>query len=417
MALHKILDRILGRILGLVSLAIYFFFATIGFASSNLASPALQDLLLDSKNINYIQHFDYGENRPAESPLFSQASISNQRALIKKYQAIVLAGGWQPLPEEAGILALNCNNSFVSLLRQRLIISHDLSKDAGLSTNFDLYVKLAVQKFQQRCGLETSGIVEAKTRKALNVSAQKRLAQLRKNLQRLLAKQALIESQSRYICVNIPSLQIEAVEHGKVVQYHKAVVGQVNRQTPVLDSDIYQIILNPYWTVPSSIARKDLLPLLQKDPQYLQRNNIILYNLHGKQLDISNINWQTIDITELRFRQEPGKENAMASTKLNFHNNYDVYMHDTPEQEVFNIARRFESSGCVRVHNIRDLNMWLLKNNFDWSRLRLQKAIDSRKNCVINLKDKVGVHFVYITAWAQDKNTANFRDDVYGFDN
>lgn len=387
------------------------------FAQGHLDPSVLSELLSANNQMPYVQDFDYSEKHASAVPLFSNINIENMRKLIKKYQTIVASGGWPTLPSTAGVLQIGSTGFNIRLLRQRLILSGDLSAQTDLGDYFGSYFKLAVQNFQQRCGLPVTGIVDELTRQTLNISAQTRLHQLQLNLQRLLQKKALIQAQPRYVCVNIPGLKIEAVENGKIIQYHKAVVGKLSRKTPILDSNIYQVILNPYWSIPSSIARRDLLPILKREPNYLTNNHIIVYDAKGQPLDNKLINWNIVDIGHLRFRQEPGQENAMSSTKINFYNNYDVYMHDTPEQAAFNSLIRFDSSGCVRVHNIRDLDVWLLKNTAGWPRARLEQVIASRKNYVVNLKDRVGVHFVYITAWAQDESTANFRNDVYGFDN
>ena len=216
--------------------------------------------------------------------------------------------------------------------------------------------------------------------------------------------------------VNIPAARIEAVEGGNVSQRHTAVVGKIDRQTPILNSKIHEVILNPYWTAPKSIIQKDIIPLMRKNPQYLANNKIRLYNAQGQEVPPESVDWNTDDAVKLMFRQDPGKINAMSSTKINFHNQHAVYMHDTPQKSYFNKLMRFDSSGCVRVQNVRDLDVWLLKNTAGWDRQNIENTIKSGVNTPIQVSDPVPLHFVYITAWSTGDGVVQFRDDIYKMD-
>ena len=217
----------------------------------------------------------------------------------------------------------------------------------------------------------------------------------------------------RYVVVNIPAASIEAVEAGQVAQRHTAVVGRIDRQTPILDSKIHEVILNPYWTAPKSIIEKDIIPLMRKDPTYLTRNKIRLFDQQGQEVPPEQVDWNTDDAVKLMFRQDPGKINAMSSTKINFPNPYAVYMHDTPQQGVFNKLMRFESSGCVRVQNVRDLNVWLLRDTAGWDRQTMEATIKTGVNTPINVSNPVPLHFVYVTAWSTGDGVVHLRDDIY----
>ena len=219
----------------------------------------------------------------------------------------------------------------------------------------------------------------------------------------------------RYVAVNIPAAQIEAVEGDRVVQRHTAIVGKIDRQTPILDSKINEVIINPYWNAPESIVRKDIIPIMRKDPQYLTNNSIRLLAPDGTEVDPATIDWSTEDAAKYRFRQDPGKINAMASVKINFPNEHAVYMHDTPQQSLFNKLMRFDSSGCVRVQNVRDLVTWLLRDT-GWNRQRFEQTIKSGENTPVALANPVPVHFTYISAWASGDGVVHFRDDIYARD-
>ncbi|WP_439272621.1 L,D-transpeptidase family protein [Pseudochrobactrum sp. HB0163] len=346
-------------------------------------------------------------------PIMSPPTLNYITSAINQYNMIVANGGWPVVPGNEP-LRIGMKSQVVPVLRQRLMISGDLPQGIGSSPAFDTYVDVAVKRFQARHGLPADGVMGAMTYKALNVSADVRLGQLQTNLQRL-SSLANVD-QTRFVMVNIPAAQIEAVENGRVVQRHTAVVGKIDRQTPILTSKIHEVILNPYWTAPKSIIRKDIIPLMRKDPQYLTKNKIRLYNGQGQEVPPESVDWNTEDAVKLMFRQDPGKINAMASTKINFHNSHAVYMHDTPQKGTFNNLMRFDSSGCIRVQNIRDLDVWLLKNTPGWDRDTIEQTIKSGQNHPVQLVDPVPLYFVYISAWSTSDGIPQFRDDIYKMD-
>ncbi len=175
-----------------------------------------------------------------------------------------------------------------------------------------------MKRFQARHGLPADGVLGKYSYAAMNVSAPVRLGQLETNLVRLRTMSG--DLGPRYVMVNIPAAQIEAVENDRVVLRHTAIVGKIDRQTPILNSKINEIIVNPYWNAPESIVRKDIIPLMRKDPQYLAKNNIRILGPDGNEIDPTTIDWNTEDAAKFRFRQDPGKINAMASVKINFPN-------------------------------------------------------------------------------------------------
>ena len=271
-------------------------------------------------------------------PVLSADTVHYVETEIAAYQDIVYSGGWPVVPSSKK-LRLGVDDPSVATLRKRLIISGDLAKSAGTSTAFDTYVDGAVKRFQARHGLPVDGVLGRYSYAALNVSAAVRLGQLETNLVRLRSMSGYLGD--RYVMVNIPAAQIEAVEGQKVVLRHTAIVGKISRQTPILNSKIHEVILNPYWTAPRSIIEKDIMPLMRKDPTYLTRNAIRLFDGKGNEVDPQTIDWNAAEAPKLMFRQDPGKINAMSSTKINFHNPHAVYMHDTPQQSLFGKVAAF----------------------------------------------------------------------------
>ena len=349
----------------------------------------------------------------SNNPIFGPEAVPNIQQAIVTYQGIVANGGWPQVASQQK-LQLGVSDPAVQSLRKRLMISGDLPQATGMSNLYDSYVEAAVKRFQARHGLPQDGVLGEFTLKAMDVPADIRLMQLQTNLKRL--QEVKGDLGARYVMVNIPAAYIEAVENGRVVQRHNAIVGRLSRPSHIIDSKIYEVILNPYWTAPRSIVEKDIMPLMQKDPTYLSRNNIRLLDGKGQEVDPKTIDWNAAKAPNLTFRQDPGKINAMASTKINFHNPNNEYMHDTPQQGLFNKLVRFESSGCVRVQNVRDLATWLLRDTPGWDREHIEAVIQTRVNTPITLSQEVPVYFKYFTAWSAKDGIVQFRDDIYQMD-
>ncbi|EFM59335.1 peptidoglycan-binding protein [Brucella sp. BO2] len=393
--------------------------AASAMVSSAYAQQVLSDVISSPRRGNWDDQFDAratgGRRVATNQPVLSPQTVADIQNAIVQYTDIASRGGWPLVPGNAR-LQIGVNDPAVQYLRKRLMISGDLPQEAGLSTAFDTYVDAALKRFQARHGLPADGVMGQFTYAAMNVDVNTRLGQLQTNLQRLAPLANDTMQEQRFVMVNIPAARIEAVEGGSVIQRHTAVVGKIDRQTPLLNSKIHEVILNPYWTAPKSIIQKDIIPLMRKDPQYLTKNKIRLYDQSGQEVLPESVDWNTDDAVKLMFRQDPGKINAMSSTKINFHNPYAVYMHDTPQKSYFNKLMRFDSSGCVRVQNVRDLDVWLLKNTPGWDRQNIEATIKSGVNTPIQLADPVPLHFVYISAWSTGDGVVQFRDDIYKMD-
>jgi len=388
-------------------------------AASALASSAFGQTVIDQvlnapRRGGWGDQFDArasaGDKVASTLPILSPETISFVEQAIVQYQGIVAAGGWQTVPATKK-LQLGVVDPDVQALRQRLMVSGDLAASAGISSAFDSYVDTALKRFQTRHGLPVDGTTGRYTFAAMNVPADVRLTQLQTNLVRLKTMSGSLGE--RFVMVNIPAAQIEAVEGGRVVLRHTAIVGKIDRQTPILSSKINEIIINPYWNAPESIVRRDIIPLVRKDPEYLSKNSIHILDSKGNEVDPLSIDWSTEEAAKLRFRQDPGKINAMSSVKINFPNSHAVYMHDTPQQSLFIDQDRFYSSGCVRVQNVRDLVTWILRDTPGWDRQSFEAAIKTGENRPVAVTNPVPVHFLYVTAWSTGPGVVQFRDDIY----
>ncbi len=348
------------------------------------------------------------------TPILSPQSLSATEEMISRYRDMVSRGGWPQL-RIASNLRVGSKSQDVASLRQRLIVSGDMDPSAGSSPIYDSYVEAGVRRFQARHGLNTTGQMNGSTLAAMNVPADVRLKQLEINVVRLRSYSGNLGN--RYVIVNIPAAVVETVEGGQVQSRHAAGVGKADRQSPVMNSKIVEINFNPFWTVPASIIRKDLIPQMQKDPSYLTDNKIRIYNGQGQELRPEQVNWNSNEATRYMFRQDPGGEtNSMGFVRINIPNPYGVYMHDTPAKGVFGDDYRFVSSGCVRLQNVRDYIQWLLKETPGWDRAQIEQAFASGERKDARIKNPVNVFWTYITAWATPDGLVQFRGDIYSRD-
>ncbi|MYZ46700.1 L,D-transpeptidase family protein [Propylenella binzhouense] len=345
------------------------------------------------------------------TPILSPQTIPAMEQVIYAYQDLVARGGWSRVPADKA-LKLGMRDPNVRALRIRLIASGDLRQTTGDPEAFDSYVQAAVRRFQERHGIPADGVAGSGTINALNVPAEARLSQLQANVERIRAMGVPTE---RYVMVNIPGAQIEVVENGRVVSRHTAVVGKVDRQTPLLSSRITEINFNPFWTVPASIIRKDLIPKMQKEPDYLTNNKIRIYTQTGQELQPEQVNWHSDEATHYMFRQDPGDQNSLGSMKINFSNPFQVYLHDTPSKNLFGSDYRFESSGCVRVHNVRELVAWILRDN-GYNLATVDQAVRSGERVDVKVQNPPLLFTVYFTAWTTGDGIVHFREDIYNLD-
>ena len=354
--------------------------------------------------------------RPDANPWRSDVMIEALEGAVQRYQSIVANGGWPMVPSTR---RPEDDDQRAPLLRQRLMISGELSRKAASGFGYGYEdLEPAVRRFQHNNGLRATGRLDTSTLQALNVPAQARLAQLRVNLQRLreLTEQRI---EDRYVLVNVAAFQLEAVEHHQVELRHRVIAGKPERQTPAVRATIKAINFYPYWRVPESVAHLDLIPRLVKEPEYLAKEQIrvLTGTYNGPEVDPAQIDWRQADATKLRFRQDPGPQNALGLLRLDMPNEHGVYMHDTPMKPLFNQRSRAFSAGCVRVQDVFALAEWVARNEQGWEQPgRVQEILGAGQAFDLNLSRPVPVYFTYITAWAEPAGGVQFRPDIYGRD-
>ena len=335
----------------------------------------------------------------------------------ERYSAIVDAGGW---PTDIVAIGPGTGGPAVAKLRKRLMIEGylDAAQAGGLA--WDAGLTTAVKRFQSHMGLRQTGVVSGATLKAMNVPARERFNELASSANRLAGLNFSFDQ--RYVVVNLPSTSVEAVENGRVVHHYIAIVGDPEHPSPEISAQIQVINLNPTWTVPISIIKKEIIPRMQRDPGYLTRAKIRILDGSGQEINPKSVNWSTERAANYTLRQDSGAGNSLGSIRIGMPNKLAVYMHDTPSKGLFGADYRFLSHGCVRVQGVYDYAEWLLQGTGGgpsggvWDKAALEAKIKEGAPFDIKLARAVPVIWVYLTGWSNGDGPAQFRDDVYGVD-
>ena len=359
------------------------------------------------------------EQRSAEAlalshePTFDEGTAQRIKEAALSYSDIAVRGGWPTIPADAKF-TIGTAGANDDLLRTRLIISGDLAETRTTGA-FDNDVAEAVKRFQVRHGLAATGAVTPRTIAALNVPVQKRIKQLEASLERL--EQMTFGFGQRYVVVNLPATFAEAVENDKVVRRYRVIVGKTEKPSPTLTAEITGVVLNPTWTVPSSIAKTEISAHMRKDPGYLSRMHMEVLDAHDNPIDPHSVDWSGARTPNFTVRQANGAFNALGAVKIDMPNPYSVYMHDTNQRNLFSDDYRFDSHGCSRVDNVRDLATWLLSEEMPkWNRAAIDAAIATGTHQEVALPKKVPVAWIYLTAWMTRDQVVQFRNDVYAQD-
>ena len=290
----------------------------------------------------------------------------------ERYSAIVDAGGW---PTDIVAVGPGTKGPAVLKLRKRLAIEGDLPAGEASALAWDKGLTAAVKRFQARMGLRETGTVSGATLKAINVPARERFNELASSANRLAGLNFSFDD--RYVVVNLPSTSVEAIENGRVVHRYVAIVGDPEHPSPEISAHIQVINLNPTWTVPTSIIKKEIIPRMQRDPGYLTRAKIRILDGSGKEINPRSVNWSTERAANYTLRQDSGAGNSLGSIRIGMPNKLAVYMHDTPSKGLFGADYRFLSHGCVRVQGVYDYAAWLLRGHGR----RDRPAAGTRRRC------------------------------------
>jgi murein L,D-transpeptidase YcbB/YkuD len=287
-------------------------------------------------------------------------------------------------------------------------------------TLYDADLEAAVKDFQAHHRLTDDGVIGRGTIEAMNVSAEARAAQLRVNLER--ARWIVGRVGDSFLLVNLPAFKAYVIRDRKNVWETRTQIGREARKTPTFRADLKYVVLNPDWTVPPTILAQDVLAGMKKGQNTIAKKKLTILDAQGRKIDPSAIDWQSATPRNFRYtlRQPPGDDNALGRVKFIFPNEYSIFLHDTPSQELFAADQRTFSSGCIRVANALDLARVLLEGQptrpDGWTVERIQQTIDGGQPQTVFLDDPLPVLIVYWTASIGVGGDLRFAKDVYSLD-
>ncbi len=352
------------------------------------------------------------------------AQYRQLREVLARYRALASAPVWPVLPPIAKKLEPGQPYAGTAALRERLVAMGDLAADPAVSAaQYDGVLVESVRRFQSRHGLEADGVIGRSTLAALNVAPAQRVRQIELALERL--RWLPHRSGRPVIAINIPMFRLWAWDGGAAESAPAlsmgVIVGRaVRTQTPVFADEMTHLIFRPYWNVPRSILRNEVLPAIARDPGYLARHDMEIVSGPGddaKPVAQSPESLEGARAGALRIRQRPGPKNSLGLVKFIFPNDDNVYLHGTPARELFARSRRDFSHGCVRVENPPALAQWLLKDQTAWGAAQIDAAMNGTRTQQVNLTAAVPVLLYYLTAAVSpDDGLIHFADDLYGHD-
>ena len=287
---------------------------------------------------------------------------------------------------------------------------------ASKPASYDRSLVEAVKAFQTSQGLSADGVIGQATRDALNLTPAQRAGVLALNIQRL---RLLPGTLSTGIMVNIPAFSLVYYQNGNEVLASRVIVGRPDRKTPMMSSALNNVVVNPPWNVPPTLARKDILPKVWNDPGYLERHNYtVLRGWNSKEaIDPWQVDWATITPANLpfRFQQAPGAHNSLGRYKFNMPSSDAIYLHDTPNHNLFQKDARALSSGCVRVNKASELANMLLQDA-GWNDTRISDALKQGDTRYVNIRQNIPVNLYYLTAFVGKDGRTQYRTDIYNYD-
>ncbi|HEX6589903.1 MAG TPA: L,D-transpeptidase family protein [Longimicrobiales bacterium] len=336
------------------------------------------------------------------------------RDALARYRRIAREGGW-PRIEQGGTMRPGERGEHIASLRARLGATRDLDPRLARGNTYDADVEAAVRAFQERHGLDETGVVDLLTLAELTTPVEQRIQQLIVNMERWRwLPQQLGERHAR---VNVAGFDFGVYENDERVMHMRAMVGHQYRQTPVFSDTITLVVFAPWWGVPRTIAVQDIVPrVVAEGADYLVRNRIQVWRGYSSpvRVDPLGVNWAAVDTANFpyRFRQEPGPTNPLGNVKFLFPNSFDVYVHDTQAREMFAQAERAFSAGCIRIERPADFAEYLLAPA-GWTRERVEHAMAATTEATVRVPDPLPIHILYWTAWADERGRIQFRNDIY----
>jgi murein L,D-transpeptidase YcbB/YkuD len=378
----------------------YFVFSRLAWQGLDNSASKMANWYLPRKKVDYEQYLDSLLKAPANGqaavePVHRQYELL--RAWLRKYRALDEHETWAPIAFRPAIIPGD-TSAKVPLIRRRLYLLEDFKGDT-LSPVFDDELQAAIIHFQNRHGLAGDGLLTKETLAELNVPLKSRIEQIIVNMER--CRWLPLNLNTDYLAVNIPEFKLHVYHNGNRLWSCNVVVGKTMHQTTVFYGEIKYVVFRPYWDVPPSIVRKEILRDMRRHHNYLATHQMQIIG-YADGLPV--------------IRQLPGPENSLGLVKFLFPNSYNIYLHDTPSKSLFGETARAFSHGCIRVQEPAKLAAFLLKDEEGWDADKIEAAMQSGDNHYVTLQNKVPVFIAYFTAFTGRDQQLNFRKDIYHLD-
>ena len=376
--------------------AYYFFYTDKVLAGIDQKKREEMGWFLKRESISYVSYLDTLLANPGL--VNNKTQLNRQYYLLKDvldtYQEIASKGGWDSIriPDKFKSLKLKDSSSLVLDIRKRLYITDDLKENSG-SSFFDESLMKGLIHFQKRHGFVEDKVIEKKHIDAMNVSVEDRMKTIVINMERCRWISPAISKQKEYIVVNIPAYKLTYIKNDSIALQSDVVVGTMMNQTVIFSGQMKYIVFSPYWNIPQSIIKKEVLPGIQKNSNYLANHNM---------------EWNNGQV-----RQKPGIRNSLGLVKFLFPNSNNIYLHDTPSKSLFQRESRAFSHGCIRVAKPKELAETILSHDSKWDSKRIDAAMNKGSETWYTLKNEIPVYIGYFTAWKDREGNINFYTDVY----
>ncbi|MBB6612575.1 L,D-transpeptidase family protein [Pontibacter sp. Tf4] len=343
-----------------------------------------------------------------------QAQLMQQA--IDLYSCISTTNTWYTLPANLR-LSPGDTNQYVPNLQHNLLLTRDLQPDYSMPTTiYDTLLVSAAMRFQQRHGLKADGRIGPRTIAELNVPPARRLQLLRNNLQRWKNTTSCAPRPAIYI--NIPAFELYVLDTSRVLLQMKVITGKPATPTYQITTELQSIVVNPTWNLPRSIAVNEIVPILRRNPNYLNKRNMRVY-LNGRQINPWRVNWKAVNSSNYSYQitQMPGRDNELGELKFLYDSKVNQYMHDTPRKELFDYYPRDFSHGCIRLEKPYELALYLLQYHNGFSKAKAEELLHTRKpNHYLHVRKNMALFILYQTAWVDQHGLVQFRKDVYGYE-
>ena len=327
----------------------------------------------------------------------SNKAFASLRQQLAVYDSIVKKGGWDTIAM-AGGLRKGSSSPAIAAIKQRLVASGAYPA-SDTSARYTDSLDVAIKSFQEQHGFKPDGVITDSLITVMNVPAEQRLQQILVNMNRVAWMPPQVKD--HYVAVNIPEFMLHVHKGDSIPVSMEVVVGKEGTNTMMFTGNLNEVVFSPTWNIPESIVKEEILPAMQKDPNYLKKKNMEMVK------DNDSIP---------QVKQLPGPGNALGKVKFLFPNAYDIYLHDTEAKGLFSKDKRAFSHGCIRLADAEKMSMYVLKDQGDWNAGKIKQAMNSKKEQHVQVKQPLPVVITYLTTWVDNDGKVHFRNDIYRHD-